>query len=475
MRDLFIMRHGLSDGNKKRIIQGRLGGFTLTQEGECEIEKVLEEYSYFCQEIQFIFSSTEERCYKSAKIIERSLDVPIYTFDIYIEMNPGILGGENHDEAKARFPEYYDIWTKRGDLDGIPGAESGDCLQARAVVGIVLLSLYEKQYEAGIIVTHAGFMRSFVNTFYGRNRTTPIDVSNANIYRLQMSPEYFNKRRLYHSDLCDVYRIKAFEHTYAVKVRKGKLSCIQKDMIQFLSDTNHIPKVYYLTNASGHYFVVMEFYEGEKIHGTISTESVKVAFEKVKQAQLEINDKFGTKKNEFTTLNSKISGVIGAIHSKKVKDIVLAILSNYISLDCQNEYSICLYDLHRDNYLQDEKESIWVDMENAVLAPNRYGRDAFVASFVVLEGMDWRNYYEDSEDTELYYFLCGIFLRLIYGMTFFLNGLVSNSNILFKYVAAIGKILYDMADNSVLSYNDAKEIQEYIYSTIKEIHVNGKD
>lgn len=466
MRDLFIMRHGLSDGNKKGIIQGRLGGFTLTQEGRCEIEKVLKKYNYFCDRIQFIFSSTEERCYESAKIIEKCLDVPIYTFDTYIEMNPGILGGESHDEAMVRFPQYYDIWMKRGDLDGIPGAETGDCLQARAVVGIFLLSLYEKQYETGIIVTHAGFMRSFVNTFYGRNRTTPIDVSNAKLHRLQMGSEYFDKRRLYHSDICDVYCIKTYERTYAVKVRKGELSCTQMDMIRFLSDTNHIPKVYYLTNVSGHYFVVMDYFEGKKYHGTISPEFVKIAFEKAKQAQLTINDKFEMKRNEFATLKSEISSAIGVIHSKKVKDIVLGILSNYINIDGQDEYAICLYDFHRDNYLKDEKNSIWVDMENAVLAPNRYGRDAFVAAFVVLEGMDWRIYCENLADTELNNLLCGIFLRLIYGMTYFLNGVVSDNDILLRYVVAIGKILDDMATNNVLSCNDAKEIYEYIYSAI---------
>lgn len=474
MREVFIMRHGMSDGNKNRIIQGRLQGFTLTPEGEHEIEQLLEKRNALSEDIEFILTSTEERCYKSAMILNKKCNIPLYSFEVYREMDPGILSGEYHDDARRKFPEYYAIWMKRGDLDGIPGAETGDCLQARALAGLFLLSLFEGKFKSGLIITHAGFMRIFVNTFYGRKRTLAIDVSNAKIHAIQTEQEYFNKRCIYHSGICDVYFFKSFERTYAIKVRKGNLSCLQQEMIRFLSFQKYIPTVYYLSNICDYYFVVMEYYDGNKVYGNVALESVRIAYKKSQLIHLEINDKFGINKNEYATLDSDIRTAVVVFNSTKVRNAILAILTEYLKANRLSEYCICFYDFHRDNYLFGELDSIWIDMENAVLAPKRYGSDAFVASFVVLEGMDWKNLRDDMEETDADNFLRGIFLRLVYGLSYFLNEGVSNNEVLLKYATATSNLLADMVNMKILSGSNAMAIQEYISLVVKKLHTKGE-
>jgi hypothetical protein len=104
------------------------------------------------------------------------------------EVGAGVLEGLTRDEAEAKFPKELQTWLARGDLDAIPGAETGEALQARCV-GFAALSAGRTTASAAprdvdhrgggthYVVTHAALLRCLVNTLQGRPRTTPVAVS----------------------------------------------------------------------------------------------------------------------------------------------------------------------------------------------------------------------------------------------------------------------------------------------------------
>lgn len=126
-----------------------------------------------------IVSSPYKRAIETSEIIAETIGIPIVTNEKIIEFDSGILAGNTHKENAELYPEYYRIWLERKDLDGIPGAEKGNELQARTLA--FLMEYYEKEEFVDIVVSHAGFLRTLINTAKGLPRTTPVDSRNGAI------------------------------------------------------------------------------------------------------------------------------------------------------------------------------------------------------------------------------------------------------------------------------------------------------
>ena len=85
------------------------------------------------------------------------------------------------EEAKIKYPEYLKIWSRRGDLDLIPNATRGCCLQARV---LMFLEQFIDKAPNSIIVSHAGFLRCLINTVKGNPRTLAQNLDHNVIHKL---------------------------------------------------------------------------------------------------------------------------------------------------------------------------------------------------------------------------------------------------------------------------------------------------
>jgi hypothetical protein len=110
----------------------------------------------------------------TAHAIAVTAGLPIWQTSLLEEVGAGELEGVLHEDAAREMTSSHEIWLARGDLDAIPGAESGDSVQARAVAVLHLAWLAKDQSVAA--VTHAALLRSLVNTASGTPRTDPVDV-----------------------------------------------------------------------------------------------------------------------------------------------------------------------------------------------------------------------------------------------------------------------------------------------------------
>ena len=209
MKKLITIRHGQSESNKQGIIQGQTTNLGLTSRGKEDIEKIVLQNIREISTANKIISSPYKRTIETSEIISKITGIPIATSDKIVEFNPGILAGNTHEENLKIYPEYYKIWIERKDLDGIPGAENGDELQARALA--FLMEYYDKEEFIDIVVSHAGFLRCLINTSRGIHRTTPVNSNNGAINIIENPFEQLKIEQKTRAMASKVFVVETFE------------------------------------------------------------------------------------------------------------------------------------------------------------------------------------------------------------------------------------------------------------------------
>ncbi|AKG74274.1 histidine phosphatase family protein [Salinicoccus halodurans] len=122
MTKICLVRHGLTDFNAQRKLQGS-SDIPLNAEGESQAESAREKLKDY--HFDAIISSPLIRAYRTAEIINESHGLEIETMDELKEQSFGPLEGNHIDDIQEKYP------------DGIfPGAESFESLSNRVAAAI---------------------------------------------------------------------------------------------------------------------------------------------------------------------------------------------------------------------------------------------------------------------------------------------------------------------------------------------------
>ncbi len=149
---LYIIRHGETDWNKQRRLQGQ----SDTELNEYGIElaeitgKALKDVSF-----DHIFSSPLKRAYRTAEIIRGERTVPIVTDDRLKEIGFGINEGVNSELITADFHYFFDAPEKYVPAEGGETYEEL-CTRSRDFIESVLIPLSIKEPDAVVLVTAHG-------------------------------------------------------------------------------------------------------------------------------------------------------------------------------------------------------------------------------------------------------------------------------------------------------------------------------
>lgn len=113
MTNLILVRHGESEGNKMRIIQGKMNIFSLTQEGRRQVKESTLSNIKLLKEINGVYSSSMMRAIETAKIVIKTagIEQEVQSMEILDEMDPGVLSGKTHDYAKENMQYGHNIKT----------------------------------------------------------------------------------------------------------------------------------------------------------------------------------------------------------------------------------------------------------------------------------------------------------------------------------------------------------------------------
>ena len=178
MMKIYIVRHGQTEENLQRILQGHMPG-TLTEQGKEQVAKAAEILANNGVKFKCIVSSDLKRAMDSAQIISDRLNLPIIPMEILRERDWGKFTGMPIAEAMDK----YRVNGKWRFPEGTTETEEG--IYERANKALVEL---QKQFadETIIVVTHGQFARNLIAAHFNCNYHEVAPFVNAEIRMLNI-------------------------------------------------------------------------------------------------------------------------------------------------------------------------------------------------------------------------------------------------------------------------------------------------
>jgi uncharacterized phosphatase len=176
---IYVIRHGLTELNKKGIINGHLDD-ELSFEGR---EQAKMAAAHLPKSIRHIYSSPLNRAKQTAEILNEELQLPLTFHDELKEVNFGILEG-------TPFLEEYKKKHKSQEYDWRPSGESITDVKKRALKILKQIRSERGDGEA-LVVAHGGVVR----LIYFLQDGVPIDeIENASLHSFDLDKilEHYN-------------------------------------------------------------------------------------------------------------------------------------------------------------------------------------------------------------------------------------------------------------------------------------------
>lgn len=175
---LYIVRHGETEENQQKILQGHLPG-TLTTQGKAQVAATAEQLATMGVPFDAIVSSDLQRAVDSAGIIAHRLGLEVETTEMLRERDWGEFTGMSIAEASERFRIDGRWCFPEGTV------ETEEEIFARAVNTLA----YLKQCYIGktvIVVTHGQFARNLLAAYHGTTFREEPPLSNAEIRKIEL-------------------------------------------------------------------------------------------------------------------------------------------------------------------------------------------------------------------------------------------------------------------------------------------------
>ena len=341
-----------------------------------------------------IVSSPYKRAIETSEIIAEATGLPIVTNEKIVEFDSGILAGNTHEENAKLYPEYYRIWLERKDLDGIPGAEKGGELQARVLA--FLMEYYDKEEFVDIVVSHAGFLRSLINTSKGLPRTTPVDSRNGAINIIDNPFEHLKIEHKDRAMASKVFVIETLEDKYVVKLKNRGLlpeDYEERRILNLISaDLGSVPTVLSLVENGNSSIKVLKFVKGNTIFGILNESTQQALIKKIsKMSEVLTHIESNVyKPNDIYAEIEELESIAKNSYVKKYGQSILKDKINKSKLEA-SKYCLIHNDLNRDNILFEESEdgtitANIIDWEGLGLYPKDYQLASFLVSAILIEG-----------------------------------------------------------------------------------------
>lgn len=451
MNRIYLVRHSVSIGNENGIIQGSVD-YKLSETGK----KILDEldYSNF-KNIKKIYSSPYKRAVETSEIIKKKLKIKskILIDKDLVEKNAGILNGKSKEYLKKYKKEFLDIYLKRSDYEGIPYSETWKYTQARVLS--FLEKYFEKNDECDLIVSHAAYMRTFLNTIDFKYRNSEKKLPNACIYVIDNPLKNIILEKCLTAKSSTVFKITTYDNQYILKKIKGKITysdySINKVLI-YLSKYISVPIPIYMNNKKDYLVKIYDYIEGDNIFGKISEKVSKKLFNEVyKMNTLLIkyskeNDVDNFKKNDII---SDMFSIKNYLKDDKYKVMIdKLIYDNELNIYLENSRYILVHnDLHRYNIVINNDKIGFLDFDGLKLCPELLQLASFISTCFLLEDDTMKieklvTYWPEKVNISIVKKL--IMYRLLYGLSFFdrLNKLNDfDKQIRKKYIKAIERCI----------------------------------
>ena len=158
MKDVYIVRHGETNDNRKKIIQGQADS-PLTEDGKTSIR----ESARMLNDVAFdvVYCSPLGRATSSLNIIlkETNITCSIFYLKEIMEIDFGELTKKAIDDVIEKIREHKQDTTKP-----YPGGESGDMLKKR-VISFMENYILGSEWKSFLVVTHYGVLETMLHHY----------------------------------------------------------------------------------------------------------------------------------------------------------------------------------------------------------------------------------------------------------------------------------------------------------------------
>jgi probable phosphoglycerate mutase len=185
MLEILLIRHGETDWNAERRLQGHLD-IELNSEGVRQATLLAAALS--CECVDAIYASDLRRAHQTAQALATGRDMVVQIEPHLRERCYGAFEGLRYAEIAERFPEAYETMLAR-ELDaryppGVNVAETLREFSARAVSAVMKLSKHP-QHKKIVVVTHGGVLDCLNRAARGMDLSLArdFDIPNAAINR----------------------------------------------------------------------------------------------------------------------------------------------------------------------------------------------------------------------------------------------------------------------------------------------------
>jgi broad specificity phosphatase PhoE len=192
---LFLIRHGQSEGNVARRLQGWQDA-PLTPLGEQQAIRAATALATFLQaagvSVATVYSSPLQRALRTADVISQAIGAPLEIDPGLREMHFGRIEGLTDAEWKDCFPELLPDWHRHDNLDfGWPEGETRRAFYTRIEQAIDGIVARQAPGANPVIVAHGGVISSYLShlTTGEWHHWRRFSVGNCSITHVTLEPD----------------------------------------------------------------------------------------------------------------------------------------------------------------------------------------------------------------------------------------------------------------------------------------------
>jgi len=158
---IIFLRHAQAKNNVKRILAGRKEGFSLTETGIQQAEKIAKFLKPL--EISAIYSSPIERAMSTANLAAKSLNLEVKTDLRLTEIEMGMFSGMFYEDMFAKYGNVFLKFYQDNPIIEQNGVETFSSVKKR-VLDIVNYCSKEHKGQNVLLVTHMDPIKAILST-----------------------------------------------------------------------------------------------------------------------------------------------------------------------------------------------------------------------------------------------------------------------------------------------------------------------
>lgn len=184
-KTLFFARHGETDYNKNRLLQGRGINASLNSNGFFQAELLAGYLSKY--QLESVISSSLKRSHETAELLSNRINVDILQKDDLDEMHFGEFEGAAFSEVGEDLKYFQREWANGNTDLKLPGGESPRDVYLR-VSSCIHSIISENRHTHYAFIVHGRLIRILLSEWlgYGLNNMQRINHSNGAVNKLVM-------------------------------------------------------------------------------------------------------------------------------------------------------------------------------------------------------------------------------------------------------------------------------------------------